>query len=177
MTTKAAFAPGETTVPRPGRLLIVAVAVVAGLLAGCGSSPSASPAPAASATAKVASPMPSSMSAVCKSAEELRHSVEELTHVKVGQGTVDEVKSDLAKVEANFTALTMELRNASSAETGAVTSALDKLKSAVSDFSAHPSGNTLHGVAASVGGLTTAVGNLLTSISPHCGSASASPAS
>jgi hypothetical protein len=102
-------------------------------------------------------------------------SVDTLTHVKIGKGTVDEIKSDLANVEAKFTALTAELHGEYKAQTDAVRSALDALKTATGDLTAHPSVGTTKGVATALGGVATAVGNLLTSLAPHCGSVSASP--
>ena len=164
----------RATVLRPGQLRMVAVAVAAGLLlAACGSSTTTSP--GSGATATTAPPSPSPTSGVCQAAAELRASVNALAHVKVGQGTVNEIKSDLADVEAKFTALTAELHNENKTQTSAVNSALGTLKTAVSDFSAHPSADTLGGVATAVSGVTTSVGNLLTPLAPQCGAPPASP--
>lgn len=166
----------RATVLRPGRLRMVAVAVAAGLLlAACGSSTTTSP--GSGATATTASPAPSPTSGVCQAAAELRASVNALAHVKIGQGTVNEIKSDLANVEAKLTALTTELHDASKPQASAVNSALDTLKTAVSDFSAHPSASTLGGVTTAVSGVTTSAGNLLSSLAPQCGATPASPTS
>lgn len=166
----------RATVLRPGRLRMVAVAVAAGLLlAACSSTTTTSP--GSGATATTASPAPSPTSAVCQAAAELRTSVNALAHVKIGPGTVNEIKSDLANVEAKLTALTAELHDANKPQTTAVNSALDTLKTAVSDLSAHPSASTLGGVATAVSGVTTSVGNLLTSLAPQCGATLASPTS
>lgn len=168
----------RATVLRPGRLrmVAVAVAVAAGLLlAACSSTTTTSP--GSGATATTASPAPSPTSGVCQAAAELRASVNALAHVKIGQGTVNEIKSDLANVEAKLTALTAELHDASKPQTSAVNSALDTLKTAVSDFSANPSASTLGGVATAVNGVTTSAGNLLSSLTPQCGATPASPTS
>jgi hypothetical protein len=161
------------------RWAIVVVTVITGLLlAACGSStspPASSPSP--SPTSAAAAPAPSPTSAVCQAADGLRASVDALTHVKIGKGTVDEVKSDLANVEAKFTALTAEMRGEFKAQTNAVRSALDALKTAISDLTAHPSTSTVAAAAAALGGVTTAVSSLLAALAPHCGSASASPSS
>lgn len=170
--------PMRATALRPGRLrmVAVAVAVAAGLLlAACGSTTTTSP--GSGATATTASPAPSPTSGVCQAAAELRASVNALAHVKIGQGTVDEIKSDLANVETKLTALTAELHDASKPQTSAVNSALDTLKTAVSDFSANPSASTLGGVATAVNGVTTSAGNLLSSLTPQCGATPASPTS
>ena len=167
----------RATVLVPQRLRIVAVAVAAGLLLpACASSATSSAGPSASATASTAaSPAPSPTSAVCQAAADLRASVNALAHVKIGQGTVNEVKSDLADVQEKFTALTAELHGAYSNQTSAVKSALDALKTAVSDLGAQPGTSALRGVATAVGGVTAAVGSLMTSLAPQCGSPSASP--
>lgn len=166
----------RATVLRPERWRILAVAVVAGLfLAACSSSTTTSPASGATTTA--ASPASSPTSAVCQAAAELRASVNALAHVKIGAGTVDEIKSDLADVETKLTALTSELHNANQPHASAMKTALDTLMTAVTNLSAHPSASTLSAVATAVGGVTTAAGNLLTSLAPQCGSATASPTS
>ncbi len=172
----------RATVTRPGRWRIVAAALAAGLLlAACSSSstssPSSSPSPSATPapTSAAAAPTPSPTSAVCQAAAGLRASVDTLTHVKIGKGTANEIKSDLADVEAKLTALTAEMHGEFKAQTSAVKSALDTLKTAVSNLTAHPSASTVTGVATAVGGVATAASSLLASLAPQCGSASASP--
>lgn len=171
----------RATVFRPGRLRFMAAAVAAAaglLLAACDSTttPATSVPATGAATATTASAAPSPTSAVCQAAAELRASVNALAHIKIGEGTVNEIKSDLANVEAKLTALTTELHNANQPQASAVNSALDTLKTAVSNFSAHPGASTLGGVTTAVGGVTTAVGNLLASLNPQCGGSTASPA-
>jgi hypothetical protein len=168
----------RATVLRTGRWRIIVAALISGLLlAGCGSSATSSPSSSASpsAPATAASPAPTSTSAVCRAATDLRDSVAALAHVKPGTGTVGELRSDLADVQAKLTALKTELHDTFTAQTNAVQSALNTLKTAISNLSAHPSTSTVKGVATAVGGVTTAVGNLLTSLAPQCGSASVSP--
>jgi hypothetical protein len=188
----------RATVFRPGRLCILAVAIVAGLLlCACSSTTTVSPAagttspaagttspapdttsPAPGATATAASPTGSPTSAVCQAAAELRTSVNALARVKIGTGTVDQIKSDLADVEAKFTALTAELHNANKTQTSAVKTSLDTLMTAVSNLSANPSASNLRTVATAVGAVTTSAGTLLASLAPQCsGSATASPTS
>ena len=95
--------------------------------------------------------------------------------MKIGKGTVNEIKSDLANVEADFTALTAQLHGEFSAQTSALKSALDALKTAVSNLTAHFSVSAVKGVATALGGVATASSALLASLAPQCGSASASP--
>jgi len=162
---------------------IIAVAFAAGLLlAACSSSntssPSSSPSPRgtpAPASAAAAPPSPSPAPGVCQAAAHLRASVDTLTHVKIGKGTASEIKSDLADVEAKFTALTGQLHGEFKTQTNAVKSALDMLKTAVSNLTAHPSTSTVKGVATALGGVATAASSLLASLAPQCGSSSPSP--
>lgn len=181
----------RATVFRPGRLCILAVAIVAGLLlCACSSTTTVSPAagttspapgttsPTPGTTATAASPTGSPTSAVCQAAAELRTSVNALARVKIGTGTVDQIKSSLADIEAKFTALTAELHNANKTQTSAAKTSIDTLKTAVSNLSANPSASNLRTVATAVGAVTTSVGTLLTSLAPQCsGSATASPTS
>jgi hypothetical protein len=169
---------GRASVLRPDRWRVIAAAVAVGLfLAACSSSTTSSPGSGTSPTAPAAaaSPTPTPTSAVCRAAADLRDSVTALTHVKVGAGTVNEISSDLADVQAKLTALTGELHDSFKAQTSAVQSALDTLKTAVSNLRAQPSASTVKGVTTAIGGVTTAVGSLMSSLGPECGSASASP--
>jgi hypothetical protein len=168
----------RATVLRTGRWRIIVAALISGLLlAGCGSSTTSSPSSSASpsAPAAAASPTPTSTSAVCRAATDLRDSVAALAHVKPGTGTVSEISSDLAKVQANLTTLKTELHDTFTAQTNAVQSALNTLKTAVSNLRAQPSTSTVTGVATAVGGVTTAVTRLMSSLAPECGFASGSP--
>jgi hypothetical protein len=124
----------------------------------------------------VASPStPAVTSAVCQAAAELRTSVDTLTHITIGKGTADEIRSDLANVEAKLTALTTEMHGEFKAQTSGVKSAIDALKTALSSLRANPSTSAVAGVATALGGVATATSSLLASLAPHCGSASASP--
>jgi flagellar motility protein MotE (MotC chaperone) len=160
---------------KPHRWYVVAVALVAGLsLAACGStaSPSNTTSPAASAPAT--SPAPDTSTAVCQAAAELRDSVSSLLHITSRQGAVNEVKSDLANVEAKLNALTAQLHDSLKPQTNAVKSSLDSLKTAVSNLGAQPSTSAVTAVVTAAGGLSTAVRNLMAAL-PQCGTATASP--
>ena len=101
--------------------------------------------------------------------------MEQLLHIKIGKGTADEIKSDLANVKEKLSALTAELHGEFQAQTNAVKSAIAKLETAVSDMTAHFSASTAAGVATAVGGVASATSSLLAALAPQCGSASASP--
>jgi len=136
---------------------IIGVAVAGGLLcAACGSSTTSSPGGGAS-------PSPSPTPAAATS------------HVRIGKGTVDEIKSDVADVKAKLSALTASAHGQMQAQTSAVKAALDKVEKAVSDMSSHFSASTVKGVATALAGLSSAVGTLLTSLDPQCPNLSASP--
>jgi len=173
----------RATVTRPARWRIAAAALVGGLvLAACSSSttsppiqrPSPSSAPAATAAAAAAA-TPSAASAVCQAAAELRASVYALDHVTIGKGHAGAIKSDVANIEAKFTALTAAVRGGFKAQTSAVKTALGALKTAVSDLTAHPSAKAVAGVVTAASGVAAAVSSLLAALAPQCGSASPSP--
>lgn len=164
------------------RWAIAMATVAAGLLlAGCSSSSSSSPSspspvPTPVANTFVATPAtPSASSAVCQAAADLRASVDTLLHIHISKGTADEIKSDLANVEAKFKALTAALHGEFKAQTDAVRSALSALKTAVSNLTAHFSASAVTGVATAASGVAAAVSSLLASLAPQCGSASVSP--
>jgi hypothetical protein len=139
--------------------------------AGSGSGGSASP---SSSPAATAAPASGSASARCQAAADLRASVDQLTHVKIGKGTADEIKSDLANVEAKLTALTAQLHDELHAQASAVKSALDALRTALSNLTAQPSTSTAKGVATALDKVAATTRSLLSALAPECGSASAS---
>jgi hypothetical protein len=162
---------------RAGAAALATGLLLAACSSGTSSPPSgnASPSATPAATSAAASASPSPTSAVCQAAAELRASVDTLTHVKIGKGTANEIKTDLANVEAKLTALTAEMHGEFQTQTSAVKSALDTLKTAISNFTAHPGTSKAAAVATALGGVATATSNLLASLAPRCGSATASP--
>src|SRR6516165_6777151 len=167
----------RATVTRPHQWHIFAAALGAGLLlASCSSNAtSAGSSPPPSPTSAAAAPSPTPTSARCQAAAALHASVEQLRHVKIGKGTADEIKSDLADVKGKLSALTAQLHGDLQAQTNAVKSAIVKLETAVSDMTTHFSASTAADVATAVAGVATATSSLLAALAPQCGSASASP--
>src|SRR5262249_28943662 len=154
----------------PGRWRIAAAALAAGLLlAACSSStssPSSNPSPSATpaATAAAAAPAPSPTSAVSQAAAGLRASVVTLTHLKIGRRARDEIQSAPASGWTACATLTAALRGEFNTQTGAVKSALDTLKTAVSNLAAHPSTSTVKAVVTALGGVATAASSLLAAL-------------
>ncbi|HXZ78075.1 MAG TPA: hypothetical protein VEH31_45370, partial [Streptosporangiaceae bacterium] len=121
------------TAIRPSRWHAAAVAAGAALLvAACGSngglyggsSPSTTPAaPSSAAPSAAAAPT----SALCQDAAALRASIDTLTHLQVGQGMGDEIKSDLADVKAKLNTLTTQAHGQWQSQTSALSASLDKL--------------------------------------------------
>ena len=162
--------------------LVVAVCGLALLAVACGSSgaPSSgtsSSAPASSTPASTpASPSTSpSNGALCADAAALRASLDKLTHVKVGAGTVNEIKADLTDVQANLTAFVAAARGQWDTQTSALTSALTKLQTAVKSLAANPSASAVKGVVSALGNVSTAAQNLLAAVNTRCPAASSSP--
>lgn len=151
---------------------VVGVLVGAALLAvACGSggtpSGSASPSPTPSVPAQ-----PTSV--LCRDAEALRASLDRLTGVSVGAGTVDEVKADLADVKAKLDTLIADAGDQWRAQTSALKSALASLSTAVENLAATPGADALSAVVTALGGVTTAAQNLLAAVNVACPSVPAS---
>ena len=164
---------------------VAAIALGAGLLlVACGSgsgSSSATSAPATSAavsspaSAAASSPTPGGSAALCADAAALRSSVSSLTHIKVGKGSANQIKSGVANVKTKLTAFTAQAKGQWQAQTTALKSALAKLQTAASNLASHPSLSTVPGVVTAVGGVTTAAGSLWAAVGTTCPSGSPSP--
>jgi len=159
---------------------IAVVTAAAGLLsAACGSS-TTSPASGGGASpthspAAATSPAAGPASALCQDAAALRTSLDTLTHVKIGKGTVNEIKSDLANVETKLRAFTATAKGQFQAQTSGLKAALDKFKKTISDLKAHPSVSTVSAAVTALREVSAAAGSLLSAVGPQCGSPSPSP--
>jgi hypothetical protein len=157
---------------------VAAAAGAAFFVAACGSS--GSPASGSSPTTTSAAPTtaaPSPTSAVCQDAAALRASIDNLTHVTVGQGMGDEIKSDLADVKAKLNALTTQAHGQWQSQSSALSASLDKLQTAVSNLTSNPSASTVSATVSALRDVSAAAGSLFTTIGTKCPdvSASASP--
>jgi hypothetical protein len=161
---------------RPAWWSAAAVGLGAGLLAAAcssgstpasGTSPSGTPSASASAT-------PTATTLVCQDAADLRTSLHNLTHSKVSTGGVTELKSNLAQVHTDLTALITHAKGEWQTQTSALKSALTTLQTAISDLSSSPSASTVAGVATALRGVAAAGGSLLTAVGTRCPSASPS---
>jgi hypothetical protein len=157
---------------RPAWWSTTAVAFGAGLLAVACSSGSA-PASGTSAS-PTASATPTTTSLVCQDAADLRTSLRNLTHSSVSKGDVTELKSKLAQVHTDLTALITHAKGEWQTQTSALQAALDKLQTALSDLSSSPSASTVAGAAAALGEVAATGKSLLTAVSTRCPSASPS---
>ena len=170
--------PGIVT--RPARWKLAAIAYGLALLAAAcgsgGSTPSGGTSSGVSSSSTSAAPATSPPNAVlCADAAALRASLDKLTHVKVGAGTVSEITADLNDVKANLTAFVNHARGQWQAQTSALKSALAALKTAVSNLAASPSTSAVSGVVTALGAVNTAAQNLLAAVNTRCPSASSSP--
>jgi hypothetical protein len=169
----------RVTAIRPPRWQTIAVAAGAALLAAaCGSSgaPAGGSSPSATSAAP-SSAAPSPTTAVCQDAAALRASIDTLTHVNVGQGMGDEIKSDLADVKAKLNTLTTQAHGQWQSQTSALSASLDKVQTAVSNLTANPSASTVSATVSALRDVSAATGSLLSAIGTKCPdvSASASP--
>jgi hypothetical protein len=149
-----------------GAALLVAACGSGGGLYG-GSSPSTTAAPPSSAA-------PGPTSALCQDAAALRASIETLTHVQVGQGMGDEIKSDLADVKEKLAAFKTQAHGRWQSQTSALSAALDKLQTAVSNLTSSPSASTVSATVSALREVSAAAGSLLTAVGTKCPSVSAS---
>jgi hypothetical protein len=166
------------TVARPARWKAAAVALGAGLLvAACGSGGlyGGGGGSSGSTSAAASSPAASPTSALCQDAAALRASLNKLTHVNVGPGAGDEIKTDTADVKAKLTALTAQAHGKLQAQTSALKTALLKLQGAASTLASNPSASAVSDVVAALREVTSAGSSLLAAVSKDCPSASASP--
>jgi hypothetical protein len=166
----------QVTANRPPRWQTVAVAAGAALLAAaCGSSgtPAGGSSPSTTSAAP-SSAAPSPSSALCQDAAALRASIDTLTHVNVGQGMGDEIKSDLADVKAKLNTLTTQAHGQWQTQTSALSASLDKLQTAVSNLTSNPSASTVSATVTALREVSASAGSLLSAIGTKCPSESAS---
>jgi len=152
-----------------------AVALGAGLLvAACSSGSTTSGAGSAASSAAATSAAPSATSALCQDAAALRASIDTLTHVHVGQGMGDEIKSDLADVKAKLATFTAQVHGEWQSETSALSASLGKVQTAVSNLTSNPSASTVSATVGALRDVSAAAGSLLSAIGTKCPSVSAS---
>jgi hypothetical protein len=169
----------RVTAIRPPRWRSVAVAAGAALLAAaCGSSgtPAGGSSPSTTSAAP-SSAAPSPTSAVCQDAAALRASIDTLTHLQVGQGMGDEIKSDLADVKAKLNTLTTQAHGEWQSQTSALSASLGKLQTAVSNLTSNPSASTVAATVTALRDVSSSAGSLLTAIGTKCPSVTASASS
>jgi hypothetical protein len=111
---------------------------------------------------------------VCQDAAALRASIDTLTHVQVGSGMGDEIKSDLADVKAKLNTLTTQANGQWQSQTSALSASLDKLQTAVSKLTSNPGASTVSATVSAVRDVAAAAGSLFTAIGTRCPSESAS---
>jgi len=155
-----------------------AVAVIGvGLLAaacGSGGSPSSGSSPSSAAPASSSAVAPSPTSALCQDAAALRASVDTLTHLQVGRGMGDEIKSDLADVKAKLATLTAQAHGQWQSQTSDLSASLGKLQTAASNLAANPSASTVSATVSALREVSASAGSLLSAIGTQCPSATAS---
>jgi hypothetical protein len=161
-------------VTRAARWKLATIACGLALLtAGCESSASTPASGTASPTAASAAASPSN-SVLCANAAAVRASLDKLRHVSVGSGAVNQITANLDEVRTALTTFVNDAHGQYQAQTSALSSALSKLRTSVSDLAAHPGASTASGVVAALAGVSTAGQHLLAAVTPNCPSASPS---
>jgi hypothetical protein len=168
------------TVTRPAWWKTAAAVIGAGLLvAACGSGGGlygggGSSGGATSAASSPSAPAAAPTSALCQDAAALRASINTLTHLQVGQGMGDEIKSDLADVRAKLNTFKVQAHGQYQSQTSALSAALDKLQTAASNLTSNPSASTVSATVTALREVSAAAGSLLSAVGTKCPSASAS---
>jgi hypothetical protein len=111
---------------------------------------------------------------LCADAAALRASLDKLTHVKVGAGTVSEITADLNDVKANLTAFVNHRRPMAGPDQRTEIRPRHT-QAAVSNLAANPSTSAVSGVVTALGGVNMAAQNLLAAVNTRCPSVSPSP--
>ena len=111
---------------------------------------------------------------MCQDAAALRASIDTLTHLQVGQGMGDEIKSDLADVKAKLNTLATQAHGQWQSQTSALSASLDKLQTAVSNLTSNPSASTVSATVSALREVSASAGSLLSAIGTKCPSVSAS---
>jgi hypothetical protein len=92
----------------------------------------------------------------------------------VSSGVVNEITTDLNEVKTALTTLVNNAHGQWQAQTSALSSALDNLRTSVSNLAAHPGVSAISDVVAALGQVSTAGQNLLAAVNTSCPSGSAS---
>lgn len=127
--------------------VLPALAVVAVLLASCGSS----------------------KPAYCGNVSNLKNSVHELRNVNVSENGVSALTSQLKTIESNAKSVVSSAQTDFPNETAALSSSLSQLKTALTQLPSAPSATDLAGVARLAKSSATAVTNLASATSSKCG--------
>ena len=106
--------------------------------------------------------------AVCSDLDNLKSSLSALKDVKLEQGALTTLSSDLQKVQSDLDQLAKEAKSQYSNEVSAVKSAASALSSSLKTASSDPNATSLSAVATDVGNLGTAISNLGDAVSNTC---------
>ena len=163
------------TVTGATRWKLVVTACGLALLAGC-TSANTSPGGTSTATSSPSSPAAGSPSSsvLCADVTAVRAALDQLVHVNVQPGVATEITTDIQNVKAALTKLVNDAHGKWQAQTSALSSALDQLKTAAQDLTASPGASTVSAVASALGEVKTAAQDLLATAGRDCPSASPS---
>ena len=150
----------------------VACIVAASFAAGCSSSSSTSTssAPATtSGTAKAsASASPTSTAAVCKSAQNLKNSVANLSVSNIRANGLSAVQDEITNIQQHLQTLKTDAHGEFAPQIDALSSALSTLNTNLSAARANFNGGTLAALASSAASVVSAGKNLVTTVTNTC---------
>ena len=146
-----------------GGLTAACVLSAAAFLAGCSSTTTTG-----AGSGSTASPVASGTSPACKSADALKASIEGLKNVNIRANGTAAISAQFMKIKQDFNTLKADAKGQFSAQTTAMSSALDKLSSSLDAAKANLNAGTLSALASAAGSVITAGTNLVTAATNAC---------
>jgi cell division protein FtsB len=101
--------------------------------------------------------------------------VDKLKHVTIGKGTVDELKADVADVQAKLSAVRTEAHGQAQAQISAMEASIAKLQSEIKTLTSNFSISAVPGTVSALRDVAASASSLLAALSKQCPSASVSP--
>jgi len=143
------------------------------LAAACSSTGSSPGAPASAGSSSPGSAAPSASgsapaSALCGEVDALRGSLQKLTSIRPGAGTVSELRTALQDVQSNLSSLGSAATTRWHEQTSNLKAALASLQSAVSTLAADRSASSVSGVVSAIAGVAAAGRQFLAAASSGC---------
>lgn len=153
--------------PRLHLTCLVALALGAALLVGCGSSSSTSTHAAATTTA--ATTTAAGKPPYCAAISNLEQSVKAIPNVSVVKNGTSSLKAAVSQVQSDATTVVNEAKSQFATQTSALKTAVNALSTSVQQMASSPTAAQLKALPSQISAVTTATKKLVDSTSPTCG--------